>query len=230
MLRRKGSIKVGGSLDRPIIDSKSACARCCLVFGYINRGAECNLCHLRVCRECRIDVPFSKNDWVCIICFKEMWVNSSTNGNWMMMIMTTVMGGDTSSNWSRLNQCVNYYHCGNVNALHRLLCSSVLFFFLNLVWCHNCSGFNFAFYCLCRFCRLSEILLLRCRHLQNNTITSNSYGRSKGLKLYGKYRMKQLIITAHQKWQCSCRLFVLSTSIQLECIHTSSIASNNYCS
>lgn len=76
LLRRKGAIKVGGSLDRPIIDSKSACARCCLVFGYINRGAECNLCHLRVCRECRIDVPFSKNDWVCIICYKEMWVLS----------------------------------------------------------------------------------------------------------------------------------------------------------
>lgn len=72
LLRGKGAIKVGGSLDRPIIDSKSACARCCLVFGYINRGAECKLCHLRVCRECRIDIPFSKNDWVCIICYKEM--------------------------------------------------------------------------------------------------------------------------------------------------------------
>lgn len=79
LLRRKGAIKVGGSLDRPIIDSKSACARCCLVFGYINRGAECNLCHLRVCRECRIDVSYSKNDWVCIICYKEMWVTNGRN-------------------------------------------------------------------------------------------------------------------------------------------------------
>lgn len=89
LLRRKGAIKVGGSLDRPIIDSKSACARCCLVFGYINRGAECNLCKNRVCRECRIDIPFSKNDWVCIICYKEMWVNLSWNG----MTWTVLHGG-----------------------------------------------------------------------------------------------------------------------------------------
>lgn len=73
LLRRKSAIKVnGGSLDRPIIESKSSCARCRLVFGYINRGAECNLCRSRVCRDCRIDVPHTKNDWVCIICFKEM--------------------------------------------------------------------------------------------------------------------------------------------------------------
>lgn len=76
LLRRKGSsIRMNsGSLDRPIIESNSSCARCRLVFGYINRGAECYSCHMRVCRDCRIDIPHTNNNWVCIICFKEMWV------------------------------------------------------------------------------------------------------------------------------------------------------------
>lgn len=81
LLRRKGAIKInGGSLDRPIIELKSSCARCRLVFGYINRGAECISCRFRVCRDCRVSLPHTNNDWVCIVCCKEMWVFSCFQG------------------------------------------------------------------------------------------------------------------------------------------------------
>lgn len=82
-LRRKGALKTcGGSLDRPNIDmaaepsvfAPERCARCRVELGkIINRGAPCQACCLRVCKQCR---EFSTHtmDWVCCVCHKQMWV------------------------------------------------------------------------------------------------------------------------------------------------------------
>lgn len=73
-LRKRGALKIGSSLDRPvIIESNRSCARCRTYLGrIINRGAPCRACKLRVCKGCREFT--NRTDWVCIVCNKQMWV------------------------------------------------------------------------------------------------------------------------------------------------------------
>lgn len=62
----------GGSLDRPNIEINHTCARCrCELGRFINRGAPCRSCRLRVCKACR-EFSNRTTDWVCIVCHKQM--------------------------------------------------------------------------------------------------------------------------------------------------------------
>lgn len=73
-LRKRGALKTGSSLDRPvIIESNRSCARCRTYLGrIINRGAPCRACKLRVCKTCREFT--NRTDWICVVCNKQMWV------------------------------------------------------------------------------------------------------------------------------------------------------------
>jgi FYVE-type zinc finger len=71
-LRQRSALKIGSSLDRPvIIECNRACARCRTYLGrVINRGAPCRACKLRVCKGCREFT--NRTDWVCVVCNKQM--------------------------------------------------------------------------------------------------------------------------------------------------------------
>jgi hypothetical protein len=71
-LRKRGALKTGSSLDRPVvIDRNRSCARCQAYLGrIINRGAPCRACKLRVCKGCREFT--NRTDWICVVCNKQM--------------------------------------------------------------------------------------------------------------------------------------------------------------
>ncbi|XP_050297159.1 uncharacterized protein LOC126736703 isoform X2 [Anthonomus grandis grandis] len=78
-LRRKGALKVS---EDSCPDPERTCGRCRCVLGrVINRGALCQSCRLRVCKDCRQD-NFRATDWVCAVCHKRMEIQAAS-GEWM---------------------------------------------------------------------------------------------------------------------------------------------------
>lgn len=90
-LRKRGALKTGSSLDRPvIIESNRSCARCRTYLGrIINRGAPCRACKLRVCKGCREFT--NRTDWVCVVCNKQMWVKHNKSFHFPPLIKFTFM-------------------------------------------------------------------------------------------------------------------------------------------